>query len=394
MAWVDDMRKNSPNPVLLHKQQGVPATTECRHLQENDYILVLQTTMQAEVLKKCGTNKVVCIDDTHGTNSYDFHLTTVLVVDEFGEGYPTAWCLSNKTDYGVMCDFFQAVQKNVQLDVKPKWVMTDDAEQFYKAWTSVFGQGPQKLLCTWHVDRAWRGAVKNKIQDKETAALVYHNLRVLMEETDRDEFEEMLQKTIKQFRTTDRMEEFESYFTKLYACRKEQWAACYRKKSGINTNMYAESFHRLIKYIYMRGRSNRRIDKLLHILMKVARDKAFERLCKLEKGKVSGQLALIRKRHIESTKLPTQSVTQCNNTQWSVTSSDDTREYTVCEETQMCPVNCHLSCDNSNICVHMFSCNCMDALINHTMCKHIYLVASSKKPTRSPAYNTHLLLSI
>ena len=37
--------------------------------------------------------------------------------------------------------------------------------------------------------------------------------------------------------------------------------------------------------------------------MKVARDKAFERLCKLENEKVSGRLAFIRKRHTESTKL-------------------------------------------------------------------------------------------
>lgn len=112
MAWVEDM-KNSPNPVLLHKQQGVPATSKCQHLKENDFILVLQTPLQAEVLKKCAPSKVVCIDDTHGTNSYDFHLTTVLAVNEFEEGYPTAWCLSNRTDYGVMCDFFKAVQKNI-----------------------------------------------------------------------------------------------------------------------------------------------------------------------------------------------------------------------------------------------------------------------------------------
>ena len=50
--------------------------------------------------------------------------------------------------------------------------MTDDAEQFYTAWISVFGQGPKKLLCTCHVDRAWRGAVKNKIQEKEVEALI------------------------------------------------------------------------------------------------------------------------------------------------------------------------------------------------------------------------------
>ena len=148
--------------------------------------------------------------------------------------------------------------------------MTDDAAQFYSAWVDVFGPGPHKLLCTWHVDRAWRGALKTKVQDKQVAAAVYHNLRVLMEEPDKDEFEELIQETAEQLKATDETDEFEKYFTKFYLSRKEQWAACYRTGSRINSNMYVESFHRLIKYIYMRGRSNRRIDKLLHILMKVA----------------------------------------------------------------------------------------------------------------------------
>ena len=72
--------------------------------------------------------------------------------------------------------------------------------------------------------------------------------------------------------------------------------------------MYVESFHRLLKYVYMRGGINKRVDKLLHILMKVARDKGFERLCKLEKGNISGRLSLIRKRHFESTRLSYTSV--------------------------------------------------------------------------------------
>ena len=68
-----------------------------------------------------------------------------------------------------------------------------------------------------------------------------------------------------------------------------------------------ESFHHLLKYIYMRGRSNRRIDKLLHTLKRVARDKAIERLCKLEKGlKISG---FDQK---ESSQISTDSIKQCN----------------------------------------------------------------------------------
>ena len=72
---------------------------------------------------------------------------------------------------------------------------------------------------------------------------------------------------------------------KFYVWGKQKWAGWYRTKSGINTNMYVESFHKLLKYVYMRGRINKRIDKLLHIQMKVATYKGFERLCKLKKGK-------------------------------------------------------------------------------------------------------------
>ena len=42
--------------------------------------------------------KVICIDSTHKTTGYDFLLITVMVVDEYGEGYPVAWCLSNRED--------------------------------------------------------------------------------------------------------------------------------------------------------------------------------------------------------------------------------------------------------------------------------------------------------
>ena len=57
-----------------------------QHHTEKDFILVLQTPSQAEMLCKCGHNKIICVDDTHGTNSYDFNLTTILVVDEKVKG--------------------------------------------------------------------------------------------------------------------------------------------------------------------------------------------------------------------------------------------------------------------------------------------------------------------
>ena len=115
--------------------------------------------------------------------------------------------------------------------------------------------------------------------------------------------------------------EFEEYFTKFYVQRKSQWATCYRKKSGINTNMYVNSFHCLVKYIYMRGRANKRIDKLLFTLIKVSRDKAFERLFKLEKGKITWRVATIRRRHEESKNICIEFLNQCSENQWTVASS-------------------------------------------------------------------------
>ena len=83
-------------PSIFYKPQG--KLTEKTNLLEKDFVLAIQTLLQAEVLKTCGPNNVVCIDATRGTNGYEFSLITVVVVDEFGEGYPIAWCLSNRTD--------------------------------------------------------------------------------------------------------------------------------------------------------------------------------------------------------------------------------------------------------------------------------------------------------
>ena len=121
--------------------------------------------------------------------------------------------------------------------------------------------------------------------------------------------------------------------------------------------------------------------------MKVAREKGFERLCKLGKGDISRLLSLIRTRHFESIRLSDTSVTQINSSQWIDTSSDSTRHYIICEDMKVCPINCHLQCTMCNIRVHLFSCNSRDALINHTICKHIHLVAKQNKSIKIPLLN-------
>ena len=65
----------------------------------------------------------------------------------------------------------------------------------------------------------------------------------------------------------------------------------------MNTNMSVESFHRLLKVVYLEGKHNRRIDHLLSTLLRIARDKVYDRLIKTEKGKSTHRICEINKRH-------------------------------------------------------------------------------------------------
>ncbi|XP_071500312.1 uncharacterized protein [Diadema antillarum] len=229
------------------------------------------------------------------------------VVDEFGEGFPVAWLISNREDRVVLTAFLRRI-RDIVGEVAPKWVMTDDAEQYFNAWISVFAHRPSKLLCMWHVDRAWRGALRTHISGNvELQSSVYKALRCLLDEPDVVKFEAMLGQVTTDLLGDEGTRRFGEYF-RSYVDRKSQWAVCYRKGSGINTNMYVEAFHHSLKYIYMKGFANRRVDKCVSLLMEFVKDKTFDRLVKLQKGKKSRRVNDIDSRHRLSLRLRSEDV--------------------------------------------------------------------------------------
>uniref|UniRef100_A0A1X7V4U4 MULE transposase domain-containing protein n=1 Tax=Amphimedon queenslandica TaxID=400682 RepID=A0A1X7V4U4_AMPQE len=97
--------------------------------RESFLVLAMRTEFQRDAMK-IGNGKEVCTDATHGTNVYNFLLITVMVIDNSGEGIPSAGALT------------------------PLVFMSDDAEQYYCAWCGVFCPVPKKCFCSWHVDIA------------------------------------------------------------------------------------------------------------------------------------------------------------------------------------------------------------------------------------------------
>jgi hypothetical protein len=90
--WVQkQMLLKEKSPVAYFKMQDGEKEGS---LFKDDFIIVIMTPYQIDVLSKYATDRI-CVDSTHETTSHDFQLITLLVIDEFGAGCPIAFCISN-----------------------------------------------------------------------------------------------------------------------------------------------------------------------------------------------------------------------------------------------------------------------------------------------------------
>ena len=345
----------------------------------NDFIIGIQTEFQRDMLLKYG-DVCVCMDATHGTNSYDFNLITVLVIDGFGEGIPVAWAIANREDVTILVEFLKAIRERTG-PLQTCWFMSDDVNQYFNAWKGVFHDKETKnLLCAWHVDRAWRTALNQHVNTKQSRIEIYHQLRILLMENEEAQLRQLLQQFLSFLDTKERA--FSKYFKENYCNRLSEWASYFRIGSVVNTNMFLESFHRTLKVVYLEHKHNRRIDYLLHTLLKIARDKVFEQLTKLEKGKFTYRVSEINKRHKEAQRMESlmELVHAVDDNTWSIPSArDGSVKYTIKQTTETC--DCKLRCSTCATCVHMYTCSCMDATLHATVCKHAHVITILK--TRS-----------
>lgn len=313
---VKKFAESSSNPIILYKTQG----TEYHPLDLNDFMLIILTEAQKAVLHKFSNGKL-CIDSTHGTNQYNFNLTTIVVIDEFGEGYPAAFCISTKIDEVHMKVFFSKIREVIGC-LTPNVFMSDDAPAFWNAWVNTMSPTPQyHLLCKWHVDNNWRKNLKKIAGSQNIKAYIYKTLRVLLEEPNENLFEELLTSFLNKLEEEPTLHNFKAYFERTYVHRKKLWAACYRHQIMLITNMVLEAFHKTLKHVYLKGKKNQRLDVLLWHLLKSLRDKNFERLIKLcNGGKVNHYVNAINSRHRSAAHINSSGIQQISEITWSVTS--------------------------------------------------------------------------
>uniref|UniRef100_A0A2S2QF98 ZSWIM1/3 RNaseH-like domain-containing protein n=1 Tax=Sipha flava TaxID=143950 RepID=A0A2S2QF98_9HEMI len=130
------MAKGDKSPILYYKQQGESGNYDLC-FSKDDFCLIIMTQFQSELFLKFGNDKI-CIDGTHGLNGYNFQLYSLVVVDEYGNGFPVAFCFSNKSDTALFKHYFQCI-KNAIGNITAAVFMSDDEPAFYNAWSEIMG---------------------------------------------------------------------------------------------------------------------------------------------------------------------------------------------------------------------------------------------------------------
>ena len=330
----------------------------------------MQTEFQKDAMLYFG-KKVILMDATHGTTQYDFLLISVLVADSHGEGIPVSWAISNKEDTNTISLFLQAVHSRIG-NFEIECFMSDCAELYFNAWQCTFGgKNTRKLLCIWHVDRAWRRALNDHVEEQQDKIEIYHQLYVLLQEREENQFMVKLQQLMSFL--SDKYPDFHQYFNTQYVAKVKEWATCFRIGTIVNTNMFVESFHCLLKVNYLNKKQNCRVDTLIYVLLRIARNLIYEQLNKVEKNKITHRKHEINKRHKSALDIEKHSTLHQSGDSWRIESSTTTGTFYFLDRLKE-TCSCELHCSTCDVCIHMYMCTCLDATLHNTVCKHAHLL--------------------
>ena len=367
-AFVEEDQLSHQPCVLFYKTQG-EESAEFDFLYKDDFLLVIMNAAQTEMLKSFGGD-CICMDSTHGLK-YNFQLTTILILDDLRQGFPCAFLISNRINTLVISVFLKKFFEQVG-QIRPNVFMSDMDPSLYNAWCEVMGPAKHQLFCTWHVDKAWRTNVRSKIKNSDAQEQTYKILRTLLQETDQEAFTIMFENALFKLKSNPETKDFGIYFKNTYGSTIENWAFCHRVNLGLNTNMHIERMHRTIKYIYLKGLSNNRLDKSIYFIIKFIRDRMYDRLIILHKGKITKKISDLRKRHISSKNLQIGAIFQVEDGVWNVQSERNAEIYRIEKVNEEC--TCRIICEHCKTCIHHYCCSCVDSSIKWNMCKHIHLL--------------------
>ncbi|CAB0010163.1 unnamed protein product [Nesidiocoris tenuis] len=393
-SWV---KAQGTNVVRLYKPLG-SLLPEYPGLNKDDFMLILSNDTQLDLLRKHGSD-TVCFDGTQGMNQYPIEMTTLLIIDNLGQGFPTAFMFCSRSDCQTMGVFVHVVQTALQTPLQTRVLMTDMSPIYYNGWCSVMPKPTHFALCTWHVDRAWQQNL-TQIRVVEKRTRVYKALRALMEESDQNTFQMLLHNALTLFKSDDDLRGFGNYFETTFAVNVQAWALCYTKHfASASTSTAFELMHKTLKHIYMKGKKVEKLDNCILAVARFIRDKLYNQLTSCYRGTPppkppkDKKMSAIRRAHAKSLKMNDYIVSPSVDG-WCISSSIGDEMHEVKRLDVQCE-ECKLRCSECNICVHAYQCTCSDSMVKNNICAHIHKALTSNRaqivvtvcPTPSSAFD-------
>lgn len=372
--------------VLVYKPRGssvVCGPKEINDLPDSEELFMFgfQTKEQLELFKR-HCNKVVILDETHGTNQYKFQLLTVMVVDENRRGWPVAHLITSKSDADTLQFFFQELKSRLGDEVSINCVITDDDPALINGMNQGFSASLKHILCKWHVFKNFKDNIRKKAPNNLFEEILTEVKAILNAESE-SLFFRLLSGFQAKYENKPECSELWKYFQKYYLKRPEKWAMAFRNfpHSEVNTTGHIESFHNRLKKVFLKRKVNKRLDDLINILYDVAWEDYLTREREAATG-FSSQPQHIFERHQRSLSIEDETIEEIglDNT-WEVKSATGkSAVYVVVKHKESCTSEfCFCRCTKPachGLCAHLFSCSCPD---HHPLCKHIHKLQSFLK---------------
>lgn len=331
-------------------------------------VIVIADKIQLKCLLQYG-NECICIDSTFGVTKYNLKLTTIVVINELGVGIPVTYIISQGTSKDVWIDCFMKLREAVGQRIHTKVFMSDNDNSYYNAWVTVMGWPDHRLLCTWHVTKAWKDHIKKEVPvDKRDIALgQLLNIKKSMSES---RYETLTARYRYKWENGAEWEKkILNYFDTYYNKRRREWVNCYRSGLVITTNNYVESFFNNLKNNkHIKG--NRRLDRLIHTLLGISRssyNKYHEMLWRGKGFKDANQA----RRHRAACGLDAKCLIGKEDGRWKV--MIDQLVYIV-EESECNQCICLERCGLCGGCAKRLICCCDEYVIKKEVCIHIHFV--------------------
>lgn len=218
--------------------------------------LGIMTPWGAEIMKKLG-KKLAFIDACHGMNQYGYAQITLLVVDEYREIVPVAYAIVGQEDQATVAKFLSAVKDKIGVDFEYGALMMDRGKAQIAACEQL---GIRYLSCIFHLFQDLERVMRNddfgmhRVEDKERRKSIMQEVRQLRGIEDEQVFYHAMDTLVSNLREIG----LESLANYIYSWKKDavHWVAWGRLDVNCiaDTNNPVESFFRVLKYHFSRGK--------------------------------------------------------------------------------------------------------------------------------------------